>query len=284
MRTAIAALSLMALLAAAAIAQQTQRTPEQLVEVWKAAVLSGDSAQIAGLAADLSRVQAQVNGKPQPFSAEAQYWASLKQQGLSAYKPEITGVETPQPGVTVISLSSELRWAGRDPKTRYEEEQIAFGSQPSQPPKVLGFARSKLMFMRPLKQLNPHLYEDGADAKKEISEALAQSSKDGKKVILVFGGNWCYDCHVLDAMFHQPDLSPTVERSFRVVHVDIGRGEKNTDIVQKYHVNLDRGVPSLVVLNAKGATIFVDKGGEFEAARSMDPKAVLAFLQKWEKS
>ena len=34
------------------------------------------------------------------------------------------------------------------------------------------------------------------------------AAKDHKRVILVFGANWCYDCHVLDMAFHRPDFAP----------------------------------------------------------------------------
>src|SRR5947209_62962 len=269
----------------AALAQQAQQTPQQLIATWKAAVMSGDADHIRGIAVDPAHMQVQVQGdKTATFDSEVAHWADLKKQGLVLFEPEVTQTETPQPGVVVVSTMSEMKWGAPDPKTRFEEEQFGFITQPGQPAKLFAIVRSRPMFIKPLTHLNPHLYEEQADAKKEIAESLAADAKDGKKTILVFGGNWCYDCHILDAMFHQPELSPTVQRGFRVIHVDIGRGEKNTDIVQTYHVNLDRGVPSIVVLNAKGQTVFLDKGGEFEAARSMDPKAVLAFLNKWAKS
>ena len=69
-----------------------------------------------------------------------------------------------------------------------------------------------------------------------------------KRVILDFGGNWCYDCHVLEAAFHQADVSPLVAGNFVVVHVDIGQMDKNLDVAQKYQVPIDKGVPALAVL------------------------------------
>jgi len=272
-------------ISAAAFAQQAQQTPQQLIAIWRAAVISGDPSRIRALSADPVNMQVNVQGdKGANFNTEVAHWADLKKQGLVSYQPEVTTVQTPQPDMLVISTTSEMKWGPPDPKTRYEEDQFEFVTQPGEPARLFAIARSRPMFIKPLTHLNPHLYEEQADAKKDIAQSLAADAKDGKKTILVFGGNWCYDCHILDAMFHQPDFEPTMKRSFRVVHVDIGRGEKNTDVVQKYRVNPDRGVPALIVLNAKGDTVFADKGGQFSAARSMDPKAVLAFLRKWAKS
>src|SRR5437870_1951713 len=44
----------------------------------------------------------------------------------------------------------------------------------------------------------PDLYHDDADAKKEIEAALKSAVPTKKRILLVFGANWCYDCHVLD--------------------------------------------------------------------------------------
>jgi len=100
-------------------------------------------------------------------------------------------------------------------------------------------------------------------------------------VMLVFGGNWCYDCHVLDAAFHSPEIAPTLNRNFIVVHVDIGEYNKNLDLAKKYDVPLERGVPAAAILDSDGKLVVSQKNQEFEKARSMAPEDILAFLNKW---
>ena len=123
------------------------------------------------------------------------------------------------------------------------------------------------------------LYPDNADAKKEISEALESATKEHKRVLLVFGANWCFDCFALDYRFHQPEIQPIVDKNYRVVHVDIGRNDKNLDLIKKYNVPIDKGVPSLVVLDAKGHVIH--NSSEFESARRVGPEVIVNFLQTW---
>src|SRR5882757_6139849 len=113
------------------------------------------------------------------------------------------------------------------------------------------------------------IYPENVDAKAEIAEALASAAKTHRRVILVFGGNWCYDCHVLDAAFHSPEIEPTLNKNFAVVHVNIGEFDKNLDIADKYEVPLKKGVPASAVLESDGKLLFSQKHGEFEAARSM---------------
>jgi thiol:disulfide interchange protein len=124
------------------------------------------------------------------------------------------------------------------------------------------------------------MYPDNADAKKEIAEALQAASKEHKRVLLVFGASWCFDCFVLDYRFHQPNMASLVESNYRTVHVDIGRGDKNLDISKKYDTPIE-GIPALAVLDSSGKLVYSQKRHEFSSARSLDPKVIVAFLQKW---
>jgi thioredoxin-related protein len=128
------------------------------------------------------------------------------------------------------------------------------------------------------------LYPATADAKKEIAGALELATKDKKRVLLVFGGNWCYDCHVLDRALHEGAAGKIVTESFLLVHVDIGEGEKNLDLVREYKASLDKGVPVVVILGADGRLLYSSTEGEFEAARTMMKKDLVAFLKRWKET
>ncbi len=125
------------------------------------------------------------------------------------------------------------------------------------------------------------LYPANADAKSEIGEALKIAATDHKRVLLVFGANWCYDCHVLDRALHEGAAGKIVSESFLLVHVDIGEGEKNPDLVRQYKINLDKGVPVVAILERDGKRLYGSNDGEFEAARKMMKKDLAAFLHRW---
>ena len=128
-------------------------------------------------------------------------------------------------------------------------------------------------------QPNPQLYPADANATDDINRALVTASKQHKRVLLDFGGNWCLDCHVLDRAFHQPRIAPLLENNFVLVHVDVGQYDKNLDLAKRYRVNLEKGVPSLAVLSPRGAVLY--STGDFERARVMSEEDVIAFLDKW---
>jgi thiol:disulfide interchange protein len=103
-------------------------------------------------------------------------------------------------------------------------------------------------------------------------------------VILVFGANWCYDCHVLDATFHSKDFAGVVSANYHVVHINVGdEGDKNLDLAEKYGVPLKKAVriPSLAVLDPDGKVIYSQKNGEFDDSVRIGPDDVAAFLTKW---
>jgi thiol:disulfide interchange protein len=128
------------------------------------------------------------------------------------------------------------------------------------------------------------LYPADADAKKEIEEALKQAVIEKKRVLLVFGGNWCYDCHVLDRALHEGAAGKVVKESFLVVHVDIGEANKNFDLVKKYKIPLEKGVPAVAILGSDGSILYSSGDGEFEAARRMMKSDLVAFLTRWKES
>jgi hypothetical protein len=76
-------------------------------------------------------------------------------------------------------------------------------------------------------------------------------------------------------------LAAALQGSFEVVHVDVGQGDKNQDLMEQYHVPMKKGIPALAVLESDGKLIFSQQNGEFENARALGPDDLLQFLKKW---
>ncbi len=147
---------------------------------------------------------------------------------------------------------------------------------------VVCFAQST---KRPLKlpAVRHNLYPEDANAHEEIQHALAAAAPN-KRVILVFGANWCGDCFALDYAFHRPRIAPILNANYKVVHVNVGGGDgigvdKNLDLIKKYRIPIERGVPSLAVIDSKDNLLYSTP--EFEKARRMTEEDVIDFLNKW---
>ena len=125
------------------------------------------------------------------------------------------------------------------------------------------------------------VYDERADAGKAIKAAVAEASRAGKRIVLVFGANWCKDCRALDAQMHKSELASILEKSFVVVKVDVGRMDKNLDIAKNYGVPLACGIPTVAVLDAKGKLIYAEDQCQFASARSMSYESIRAFFEQW---
>jgi thiol:disulfide interchange protein len=128
------------------------------------------------------------------------------------------------------------------------------------------------------------LYPADADATKEIAEALKSAVTNHKRVLLVFGANWCYDCHVLDRALHDGAAGKIVSDRFVLVHVDIGEVNKNLDLARQYKIPLEKGVPAVAILGSDGKLLYGSRDGEFEAARKMMKQDLVAFLNQWKQA
>jgi thioredoxin 1 len=126
-----------------------------------------------------------------------------------------------------------------------------------------------------------HIYPDPARAAADVKDALAQAAARHKRVILDFGGNWCPDCVALDRYFHDPAIRPLLEDNYVLVHVNVGRIDRNLDLAERYRIPLDKGVPALAVLDGDGRLLYSQIGGEFEDMRHMPAQAVIDFLTRW---
>lgn len=253
------------------------------VESWKAAVLSGDAASLGKLYSPQAQIKAA--GKPSTAEDEAKFWAGLKAGGsaqLTARILEANKLPNGEIGtyvrISVVSGDSHVMVAGRQTWAHLPDGW-----------KIVAATRGALVQEQPRVLPQPatpnvSLYAEPQEAEAELKAGLAKAAKEHKRLILVFGGNWCYDCHVLDTTFRSKEFAPLVEANYVVVHINIGDDVKdNVDIAARYGVALDKGVPSLGVLEPDGTVVYAQKNGEFESTVKIGPQDVRAFLEKWKR-
>ena len=96
-----------------------------------------------------------------------------------------------------------------------------------------------------------------SDPAKDIAAALTAAKADGKHVLLDFGADWCPDCRVLGKLFEDPAVAPFVAANFHVVHIDVGRRDKNGDVVAQYGATSGAWIPAVVVLDHSGKSVGV---------------------------
>jgi thioredoxin 1 len=122
-------------------------------------------------------------------------------------------------------------------------------------------------------------YNEKADAGADVRHALAAARSDHKKVLLVFGANWCGDCRALDKAMHGSSQH-LIDDKFEVVKIDVGNFDKNLELAGRYGNPIAKGIPAVVVLGARGHMIYSTRGGELANARRMGDQGIYDFLSQ----
>ena len=123
-------------------------------------------------------------------------------------------------------------------------------------------------------------YNEAADAKLEIKQALTQAAPSNTPVIVVFGANWCGDCKMLDSAMKHGASAPLLSREFKLVKVNVGRFDKNLEVVKSYGVPLGKGIPAVVILSPKNEVLYVTKDGELANARKLGDDGIYDFFKR----
>ncbi len=146
----------------------------------------------------------------------------------------------------------------------------AADAAPVDPPKVTEALKSPL----------PLPYDETADAKRQLAEALNRAKSDGKLVLADFGGNWCPDCRILAGTLALGEVKPVVDQNFETVMIDVGRLTKNLDIAARYGVTVT-AVPTIIILDGDGRRINGGNPAALSDARSMSPQAIVDTIFGW---
>ena len=252
------------------------------LEKWKRAVLAADAATLLAMySVDPAATLGTTAGKANDVKKEVEFWTSLKSSGLRSMNLQIIQSEALQPEVERVIFELEMVLQSESGSRKMYASAGQIWMKQGDQWRIVMSQRTDLARLKQPAAPDADLYPPENDANAQIKTALTRAARDHKRVLIVFGANWCYDCHVLDAAFHSAEIEPLLEANFFVVHVDIGKGDRNQDIMRRYGVPMEKGIPALVVLESDGKLLYSQRNGEFEAARSLGPEDLLASLNKW---
>jgi ketosteroid isomerase-like protein len=246
------------------------------LDQWRNAIMTGDAVGLKALYSTDPAAQVQANGVVAGAEADVSFWLGLKSRSM---KLEVVRLKE-KPGAESVIFKAEIQTGLPNGQTVSVTDAQGWRKQGEQW-RIVGVERTDAPHLKQPSDMKKNIYPADADAHAEIKEAEEKAAAKHKRLLLVFGANWCYDCHVLDLAFHRPDFA-AVMAGYEVVHVDLGDDEKkNADVVKQFDVTLDKGIPVLAVAESDGKLVVSQKNGEFEDARSLTPEALLEFLNKW---
>ena len=104
-------------------------------------------------------------------------------------------------------------------------------------------------------QTLPKVYDESADARLQIADALKRAKRQNQNVLIQWGGNWCGWCVKLHNLFtSDKTIAWKLSGEYQVVAIDTGKPDgKNVDLATSYGADLKRhGYPYLTILDADG--------------------------------
>jgi thioredoxin 1 len=120
-----------------------------------------------------------------------------------------------------------------------------------------------------------------SEARAAVAAARERAAAAGKRVAVVFGADWCPDSRALDAALAHPLVEPIVTTAFELVHVDVGRRDRNLDLMGEYGMDVWRGIPAVAVLAADGTLVAAQREGELSSARGLSPVEIATIFHRW---
>lgn len=121
---------------------------------------------------------------------------------------------------------------------------------------------------------------DGRDASPAITRAVRSAARQHKRILLIFGANWCVWCRRLDTTFRTSGaVSRELTRRFEVVHIDTDV-PANAAIIRQLGNPTRHGIPALAVLDETGQLLLTQGTGDLEIGNRHDPSRILRFLQR----
>jgi thioredoxin 1 len=244
---------------------------------WMGAVLTSDAPALKSLYSLDPPAQVRVKTAMHNADADIGFWLGLKPRSM---KVEVVRNAVRHDHVSFIFRAEVVAGTPNGQTLNLTEDQS--WKQQGNEWRLIYVERTDSPSLKQPADMKKDIYPANGDAHAEIKEAEEKAARDHKRLLLVFGANWCFDCHVLDLAFQRPDLAPILAANYEVVHVGLGPDEhNNADLVRQYEIPLDKGIPALAVAESNGKLVVSQKNGEFEDARGLTPEVLAEFLNEW---
>jgi thiol-disulfide isomerase/thioredoxin len=126
------------------------------------------------------------------------------------------------------------------------------------------------------------VYDEKADARADVNAAMARAQGENRRVLVVWGANWCGWCVKLaDVFAKDKDIARKLQYEYDVVKVDVGNFDKHMDLAASFGADFKgTGIPFLTVLAGDGKVLANQETGALELGQEHDPAKVLEFLAK----
>jgi thioredoxin-related protein len=134
----------------------------------------------------------------------------------------------------------------------------------------------------------PSIYNKTADTDASVAKAKERAQHDNKRILLMFGGDWCGWCHKLHELFRSDrTVAKLIYNEYVLVTVDLeapgaaALQKTCKDALSKEELEKGVGYPFLAVLDSDGKVVKAQRTDPLEEGDHHNPKKVADFLSEW---
>ncbi|MEO6001407.1 MAG: thioredoxin family protein [Chitinophagaceae bacterium] len=136
----------------------------------------------------------------------------------------------------------------------------------------------------PAQPINKKLYNPGANAERDISDAVKKAKTENKNVFIQAGGNWCSWCLEFNR-FCQADMQidSLIKSDYVVYHLNYSPENENESIFARYGYPQRFGFPVFLIVDGNGNRIHIQNSSYLEQGKSYNKRKLVEFLQQWNR-
>lgn len=129
-----------------------------------------------------------------------------------------------------------------------------------------------------------NVYDEKADASKQLDKAIIQAKQENKYVFAMVGGNWCKWCLMFNEFTQtNQNVKKAINDNFVFIHINYSKANKNEEAMKRLGYPERFGFPVFVILNEKGERVHTQSSGYLEQGNGYSEKEVVGFLNNWTK-
>ena len=127
----------------------------------------------------------------------------------------------------------------------------------------------------------PLPYDEKVVDSLQLDEFIDLSISKGKQPVVIFGGNWCPDCRILEGTLAMPTIEKFLQQHYQVMHIDIGRYDRNMELMDHLNIESKKGVPRVVILDLEKNIVNSSTSSEWTTARDRKQQEIYNYFQKF---
>ncbi len=123
-------------------------------------------------------------------------------------------------------------------------------------------------------------YDPEAQPEADLARAVQRATAEGKRILVVVGGDWCVWCHILDRFLASDhEVGAAFAASFIILKVNWSPENENAAFLRRFPEST--GYPDFFILDAQGGFMAHQRTDVLERDRSYDRARMIAFARRW---